>query len=82
MPSQGGSWLGGSDELDESRLQPLLELLDSLRQGRQLRVLRLQSRRQRQQYLDDRLAPLLADRLGFRALHIGSFAAPNRVPAD
>ena len=63
-------------------LQPLLELLNTLRQRRQLRVLRLQSRRQRQQRLDRRLLPGCVDRLGPRALYTGSFAAPNRVPAD
>jgi hypothetical protein len=63
-------------------LQPLLELVHPLRQRRQLPVLRLQPRRQRQQRVDDRLAPLRVDRLRLRALHTRSFAAPNRVPAD
>src|SRR5262249_37331272 len=63
-------------------LQPLLELLDPLRQRVELRVLRLQSRRQRQQHLDDRLASLRVDRLRLRALHTRSFATPKRVPAD
>src|SRR5439155_25879819 len=44
-------------------LQPLLELLDPLRERSQLRVLRLQPRRQRHQRLDQRLASRPADRL-------------------
>ncbi len=44
-------------------LQPLLELLDPLRQRSQLRVLRLQPRRQRHQRLDHRLASRRVDRL-------------------
>jgi hypothetical protein len=63
-------------------LQPLLELLDPLRQRRPLRILRLQPRRQRQQRVHDRLAPRRVDRLRLRALHTGSFATPKRVPAD
>jgi hypothetical protein len=58
-------------------LQPLLELLDPLRERGQLSVLRLQSRRQRHQRLDDRLASRRVDRLRLRALHIRSFAARN-----
>jgi hypothetical protein len=63
-------------------LQPLLELLDTLRQRGELRVLRLQPRRQREQRVDDRLAPLRVDRLRLRTLHTRSFATPKRVPAD
>jgi len=63
-------------------LQPLLEFLDPLRHCGELRVLRFQPRRQRQQRLDDRLAPRRVDRLRLRALHTGSFATPKRVPAD
>jgi hypothetical protein len=50
-------------------LQPLLKLPDTLRELRQLGVLRLQPRRQRQQHLDHRLAALRVDRLRLRALH-------------
>jgi hypothetical protein len=81
LPSQGGSWLGDSDELRES-LRPLLELLDPLRQRGQLSILGFQPCRQRRQRLHDRLASRRVDRLRLRALHTGSFAAPNRVPAD
>jgi hypothetical protein len=63
-------------------LQPLLKLLDPLRQRGKLRVLRLEPRRQHQQRVDDRLAPLRVDRLRLRPLHAASFAAPKRVPAD
>jgi len=63
-------------------LQPLLKLPHTLRELRELGVLRLKSRRQRQQYLDHRLAALCVDRLRLRALHARSFAAPARDPAD
>jgi hypothetical protein len=63
-------------------LQPLLELLDPLRQRSELRVLRLQPGRQRDQRIDHRLAPRRVDRLRLRALHTRSFATPKRVPAD
>ncbi len=63
-------------------LQLLLELLHPLRQRSQLRILHLQPRRQRHQRADYRLASRRVDRLRLRALHTGSFAAPNRVPAD
>jgi hypothetical protein len=62
--------------------EALLELLDPLRQRGELRVLRLQPRRQRQQHVDHRLASLRVDRLRLRALHTRSFATPKRVPAD
>jgi hypothetical protein len=62
--------------------QPLLELLDALRQRHDLRVLRLEPRRQRHQCLDDLLASSCVDRLRLRALRARSFATPNRVPAD
>jgi len=42
---------------------------------------RLQPRRQRRQRADYRLASRRVDRLRLRALHIGSFAVPNRVAA-
>src|SRR5215207_3960485 len=63
-------------------LQPLLELLHTLRQRSQLRVLGLKSGGQREQRVDDLLAPLRVDRLRLQALHTRSFATPKRVPAD
>src|SRR5437870_13562149 len=63
-------------------LQPLLKLPHTLRELRQLSVLRLHARRQRQQHLDHRLAALRVDRLRLRALHTRSFATPARDPAD
>jgi hypothetical protein len=82
FPSHGRSWLGGNDELRESRFSRCSSSSTPLRQRRQLRALRLQPRRQRKEYLDDRLTPLRVDRLRLRTLHTRSFATPKRVPAD
>lgn len=63
-------------------IQPLLEILDTSDQLRDLSVLRVDPRRQRQQDGDDRLAPLLIDRLRLGPLHTARFAAPAADPSD
>src|SRR5690348_6907649 len=63
-------------------LQPLLELLDTLSQPRKPVILRLDTRRQRQQHLHHRPTPLRIDRLRLRALHTRSFATTTRDPAS
>lgn len=62
-------------------IQPLLEILDTSDQLRDLSVLRVDPRRQRQQNRDDRLAPLLRDRLRLGPLHTARFAAPAADPS-
>ncbi len=61
-------------------LQPLLELSNTLGELCQLGVLCFHSRRQRQQHLDHRLAPLRVDRLRLRALHTAFIRRPGAGP--
>src|SRR5438034_6931955 len=62
-------------------IQPLLEILDASNRLRDLSVLRVDPRRQRQQDADDCLAPLLIlDRLRPGPLHMTRFATPAGGP--
>ncbi len=62
--------------------QPPLELLHPCCQPRDLRVLRLDPRRQREQHRDDGLASLRVDRLRLGPLHTAQFAGLNGVPSN
>jgi hypothetical protein len=62
--------------------QPPLELLHPCRQLRDLRLLRLDPRRQREQHRDDSLASLGVDRLRLGPLHTTRFASPAEVPSQ